>query len=99
MKWIEFIQKALSDSKTQQPSTKRLGYAVGVGIAAIVSLVLLGGIVGLTVNVSAANFQFVYQTLNSTITWIIGFLVAGGTHAYVATKNTEAKGNTGENGA
>ena len=91
MKWIEFIQRAMSDSKTSFPSTKRMGYVIGVLVAAITSFTVLGVVVGLSINVSAIQFQFVYSTLNETLLWIIGFLIAGGTHAYVSTKNTETK--------
>lgn len=87
--WIAFLQSAMSDSKTQQPSTKRLGYITGVAIASIVSLVMLGVIVGLSINVPAIQFQFVYSTLNETVLWIIGFLLAGSSMAYIATKKSE----------
>ncbi len=87
MKWIEFIQKAMSNGDS--PSTKRLGYVTGVLVASIVSLVMLGIIVGLSINVPAIQFQFVYSTLNETVLWIIGFLLAGSSMAYVATKKSE----------
>jgi len=87
--WIAFLQSAMSDSKTQQPSTKRLGYITGVAIASIVSLVMLGVIVGLSVGVSAVQFQFVYSTLNTSILWIIGMLVGASASAYTLTKRTE----------
>ena len=35
MKWIEFIQKAMSNGDS--PSTKRLSYVTGVLVASIVS--------------------------------------------------------------
>lgn len=89
MKWVEWIQKAMSDSTTNSPSTKRLGHITGIMIASIVSLVMLGAIIGLTYNVAPINFQFVYSTLNSTITWIIGFLVVGGSGVYAATRGKE----------
>ena len=87
MKWIEFIQKAMSNGDS--PSTKRLSYVTGVLVASIVSLVMLGVIVGLSINVPAIQFQFVYSTLNETVLWIIGFLLAGSSMAYVATKKNE----------
>lgn len=89
--WIAFLQSAMSDSKTQQPSTKRLGYITGVAIASIVSLVMLGAIVGLSVGVSALQYEFVYSTLNTSILWIIGMLIGASSAAYITTKRTEAK--------
>lgn len=89
--WIAFLQGAMSDSKTQQPSTKRLGYITGVAIASIVSLVMLGVIVGLSVGVSALQYEFVYSTLNTSILWIIGMLIGASSAAYITTKRTEAK--------
>lgn len=96
----DFIEKALTDAKTNSPSTKRLGHFIGLSIASIVSLVMLGIIVGMSVGVSPTNYQFVYSALNSTITWIIGFLVAGGSFSYVATKKTESSKDNpeGDNG-
>jgi len=91
MKWIEFIQKAMSDAKTSFPSTKRLGYVIGVLVAAIVSFTMLGVIVGLSIGVPAIQFQFVYSTLNETLLWIIGLLITGSSVSYVMTKNTETK--------
>ena len=38
---------------------------------------MLGIIIGLSINVPAIQFQFVYSTLNETVLWIIGFLLAG----------------------
>lgn len=89
--WIAFLQNAMSDSKTQQPSTKRLGYITGVAIASVVSLVMLGVIVGLSVGVSALQYEFVYSTLNTSILWIIGMLIGASSAAYITTKRTEAK--------
>lgn len=89
--WIAFLQSAMSDSKTQQPSTKRLGYITGVAIASIVSLVMLGVIVGLSVGVSALQYEFVYSTLNTSILWIIGMLIGASAGAYTLTKRSEGK--------
>lgn len=89
--WIAFLQSAMSDSKTQQPSTKRLGYITGVAIASIVSLVMLGVIVGLSIGISALQYEFVYSTLNTSILWIIGMLIGASSAAYITTKRTEAK--------
>jgi hypothetical protein len=92
LNWIVFLQKAMSDSNTQLPSTKRLGYMIGVFIASIVSLVMLGVIVGLSVGVSALQFEFVYSTLNTSILWIIGMLVGASAGAYTLTKRKENQG-------
>lgn len=89
--WIAFLQSAMSDSKTQQPSTKRLGYITGVAIASIVSLVMLGVIVGLSIGVSALQYEFVYSTLNTSILWIIGMLIGASAGAYTLTKRSEGK--------
>ncbi len=94
--WIAFLQSAMSDSKTQQPSTKRLGYITGVAIASIVSLVMLGVIVGLSLGVSALQYEFVYSTLNTTILWIIGMLVGASSAAYITTKKAETKNDKDE---
>jgi F0F1-type ATP synthase assembly protein I len=79
----------MSDSNTQMPSTKRLGYMIGVFIASIVSLVMLGVIVGLSIGISAVQFEFVYSTLNTSILWIIGMLVGASAGAYTLTKRKE----------
>ena len=89
--WIAFLQSAMSDSKTQQPSTKRLGYITGVAIASIVSLVMLGVIVGLSIGVSALQYEFVYSTLNTSILWIIGMLIGASAGAYTLTKRSDGK--------
>jgi len=89
--WIAFLQSAMSDSKTQQPSTKRLGYITGVAIASVVSLVMLGVIVGLSIGVSALQYEFVYSTLNTSILWIIGMLIGASAGAYTLTKRSEGK--------
>lgn len=89
LNWIVFLQKAMSDSNTQLPSTKRLGYMSGVFIASVVSLVMLGVIVGLSIGVSALQFEFVYSTLNTSILWIIGMLVGASAGAYTLTKRKE----------
>ena len=89
LNWIVFLQKAMSDSNTQLPSTKRLGYMIGVFIASVVSLVMLGVIVGLSIGISAVQFEFVYSTLNTSILWIIGMLVGASAGAYTLTKRKE----------
>lgn len=89
LNWIVFLQKAMSDSNTRMPSTKRLGYMSGVFIASVVSLVMLGVIVGLSIGVSALQFEFVYSTLNTSILWIIGMLVGASAGAYTLTKRKE----------
>lgn len=89
LNWIVFLQRAMSDSNTQMPSTKRLGYMIGVFIASIVSLVMLGVIVGLSIGISAVQFEFVYSTLNTSILWIIGMLVGASAGAYTLTKRKE----------
>ena len=89
LNWIVFLQKAMSDSNTRMPSTKRLGYMSGVFIASIVSLVMLGVIVGLSIGISAVQFEFVYSTLNTSILWIIGMLVGASAGAYTLTKRKE----------
>lgn len=91
LNWIVFLQEAMSDGNTKQPSTKRLGYMIGVAIASIVSLVMLGVIVGLSIGVSALQFEFVYSTLNTSILWIIGMLVGASAGAYTLTKRNEGK--------
>lgn len=91
LNWIVFLQEAMSDSNTKQPSTKRLGYMIGVAIASIVSLVMLGVIVGLSIGISAVQFEFVYSTLNTSILWIIGMLVGASAGAYTLTKRSEGK--------
>lgn len=89
LNWIVFLQKAMSDSNTRMPSTKRLGYMSGVFIASVVSLVMLGVIVGLSIGISAVQFEFVYSTLNTSILWIIGMLVGASAGAYTLTKRKE----------
>lgn len=98
LSWIVFLQKAMSDSNTQMPSTKRLGYMIGVFIASIVSLVMLGVIVGLSIGVSALQFEFVYSTLNTSILWIIGMLVGASAGAYTLTKRKENQSQENQEG-
>jgi len=98
LNWIVFLQKAMSDSNTQMPSTKRLGYMIGVFIASIVSLVMLGVIVGLSIGVSALQFEFVYSTLNTSILWIIGMLVGASAGAYTLTKRKENQSQENQEG-
>lgn len=89
LRWNEWLQKAMSDGKSGFPSTKRLGYMTGIFVAATVALVMLGIVIGLSIGVSAVQYQFVYSTLTNTILIVIGMLVTGSSAAYIATKRTE----------
>lgn len=93
LRWKEWLQKAMSDGKSGFPSTKRLGYMSGILVASVVSLVMLGIIVGLSLNIPLGQYQFVFATLNDTILWIIGLLLAGSSAAYITTKKTENNTN------
>lgn len=93
MSMIEFLMNAMKDSKTQQPSTKRVGHIAGIAVSAITVLVFVGAVVGLTIDVPVGHFDFVLEQLLNTIIFITALLMGAGTTAYVATKRTEGKGN------
>ena len=93
MKIFTFLKDAVTDSKTNMPSTKRLGHVVGLFTTAFVAFVITALIVGLCISIPAGQYQFVFTTLSNTLMAIIAILTAGGTTAYIKTKQTEGKVN------
>lgn len=91
MNFIQFLMDAMKEGKTQLPSTKRIGHMTGIFVAALIATSFMGIIVGLSIDIAQADFQFVYSQLLNTILILVGMLLGAGTTAYVATKKTENK--------
>lgn len=88
---FEWLNKALSDVKGT-PSTKRLGHFLGLLCACLVVCVLTGIVVGLSLNVPTIHYLSVFDSLLSTITWVVGMLVTGGSVSYISTRKGETNG-------
>lgn len=88
---LDWFKQVMTDGKTGVASTKRYAHVIATTVTAIISLIVIGIIVGLSISLPAANFQFVYSTLNSTLITIVLILTTGGAGAYVATRNNEKK--------
>ena len=88
---LEWLNKALSD-KSGTPSTKRLGHFLGLLCACMVVCVLIGLVVGLCLNVPSIHYLSVFDGLLSTLTWIIAFLITGGSIGYITTRKGETNG-------
>jgi hypothetical protein len=84
---LEWIKAALSNKG--EPSTKRLGHFLGLMSACSVVLVVLGVLIGLSLNVPSVHYFSVYAALLDSLYIIIGMLVTGGTVGYVATRGKE----------
>lgn len=84
---LEWIKAALSNKG--EPSTKRLGHFLGLMSACSVVLVVLGVLIGLSLNVPSFHYFNVYAVLIDSLYIIIGMLVSGGTIGYVATRGKE----------
>ena len=84
---LEWIKAALSNKG--EPSTKRLGHFLGLMSACSVVLVVLGVLIGLSLNVPSLRYFDVYAALLDSLYIIIGMLVSGGTIGYVATRGKE----------
>ena len=84
---LEWIKAALSNKG--EPSTKRLGHFLGLMSACSVVLVVLGILIGLSLNVPSLRYFDVYAALLDSLYIIIGMLVSGGTIGYVATRGKE----------
>lgn len=94
MNIIQFLMEAMKDSKTNLPSSKRVGHITGIAVSAITVLVLIGIVVGLSIDVRPMDYQFVYSQLLNTVIFLSGMLMGAGTTAYITTKNKEGtKGN------
>lgn len=94
MNILQFLMEAMKDSKTNLPSSKRVGHIAGIAVSAITVLVLIGIVVGLSIDVKPMDFQFVYSQLLNTVIFLSGMLMGAGTTAYITTKNKEGiKGN------
>jgi len=85
----EFLFAAMSEGKTAQPSTKRLGHMAGILSGVGVVFLLTGVVVGLSIGIPPTQFQFAYTQLLNTITLLLGGLIGAGTTAYITTKKTE----------
>ena len=88
---FQWIKEVVMDGKTGIASSKRFAHILAAVLTSIISLVVVGVIVGLSISLPAANYQFVYSTLNSTLITLILILTTGSAGAYIATKNTEKK--------
>lgn len=89
MNILQFLMEAMKDSKTNTPSSKRVGHIAGIAVSAGAVLVMVGIIVGLSVDVKPMDFQFVYSQLLNTVIFLSGMLMGAGTTAYITTKKTE----------
>lgn len=86
---ISWLKEVVMDNKTGMASSKRFAHILAAIITAMVTLIVIGIITGLSVSLPAANFEFVYSTLNSTLITLVAILTTGSAGAYVLTKNTE----------
>lgn len=93
MKIIDFIIEAMREGKTGRASSKRLGHVAGIFISCVISLILTGIVVGMSIGIAEAQFQFVYGNLLNTLLILCGMLMGAATTAYITTKKTEGKDN------
>ena len=82
---LEWIKAALSNKG--EPSTKRLGHLLGLMSACAVVLVVLGVLIGLSLNVSTFHYLNVYTALLDTLYIIIGMMITGGVVGYVGKRD------------
>lgn len=84
---LEWVKAALGNKG--EPSTKRLGHFLGLMSACSVVLVVLGVLIGLSLNVPSIRYFDVYAALLDSLYIIIGMMITGGTIGYVATRGKE----------
>lgn len=84
---LEWIKAALSNKG--EPSTKRLGHFLGLMSACAVVLVVLGVLIGLSLNVSSFHYLDVYTALLDTLYIIIGMMITGGVLGYVGKRDND----------
>lgn len=84
---IEWVKAALSNKG--EPSAKRLGHFLGLMSACAVVLVVLGVLIGLSLNVSPFHYLNVYTALLDTLYIIIGMMITGGVVGYVGKRDND----------
>jgi hypothetical protein len=81
---LEWMRAALSNKG--EPSTKRLGHLLGLVSACSVVLVVLGVLIGLSLNVPTLRYFDVYSALLDSLYIIIGMMITGGVVGYIGKK-------------
>ena len=84
---LEWVKSALSNKGG--PSTKRLGHFLGLMSACAVVLVVLGVLIGLSLNVPTFHYLNVYTALLDTLYIIVGMMITGGVVGYVGKRDND----------